>query len=548
MDTTAVQSGTSSLREITGAPQPISPTAPNSFESHFTGALKASDPTLDSKLPQNEHSSNSRTTHSTSQQGHVPIGYPSLLPADWNALDVMATSPGFNPSSQAVASQSPVTRTAPRSASGFETPGFLRMPGDAAGKTGASPGGSSPKTGSPENTTQSVVPKASDTAGSETRVPRSSSAPARESSQTSVDTNGSEDPAPRKGSSTEELAQNGIQMERALASLEGVGLSVLGVPTSAEAAPNFSEPAPKITGVSSVGDRNQTTSSEASVKSVSERPSPQDPSQSLGKGAQPSNGNGPSDAASARGDSPAPVKATAGAAEDNSRNTSSQDNSGRATSSASTQAQSAGNASGNGSSASAAAQAVATGFPQALNQAVPAANPTIQGGASTPPPASQAGAADKIAAALDSPTNAARAAVSSASLVQSQGKAEMHVAMQTDALGALQLHAVLDNGKLGASIQVVSHDAHTLLTNDLPALQQVLKDQNLRIDHLAVINSPMTSGAGARDGRGFDSEGFSQAGNQNTRWPSNAPAPVMSSNSGEALPLEYRIGRLSVRA
>jgi flagellar hook-length control protein FliK len=182
-----------------------------------------------------------------------------------------------------------------------------------------------------------------------------------------------------------------------------------------------------------------------------------------------------------------------------------------------------------------------------LNQATSAGSPDSRSGAPTQSTVSQAGAVDKIAAAIDTPVNASAAVVNSASLMQSAGKAEMRVAMQTDTLGALQLHAVLDNGQLGASIQVVSHDAHTLLSNDLPALQQVLTDQNLRVDHLAVINSPMTSGAGTGNGRGFHSEDFRQAENPNARWASTPPpTPVVTTSSGEML--ENLTGRLSVRA
>jgi hypothetical protein len=550
MDTKAVQSDISSLREITITPQPVSATAPNSFETHLANALNASASTLDSKLPLNQNSSKAKRGVDTSRAAQVPTASAGLLPVGWNAMDVWALSPASNPSSPAGPPQSPDFRSAPWQSTGFEpTVGSQKVMGSS-GNPGVSAESQTPTARLSEHTADSIAPKASDHVANQTLrpgLPGSESNAGVGTSQTSGSVHNPENPIRTNGSLPGTVAEEAVQMERALASLEGRGVAVLAAAPSAEAASTINPRPSKVNELSFLGGRGETATPISNAKTIPSKPSESEPSQIPGKGPESSDGNG-LQANSGQRDSQEPAKGTTAVQQDDSRSTYSQDSSSKLPGSTSVQAPSAGNAAGNASAGGAAAQVMATGFPQSLNQSVSAATASSHAGASTLSTASQPGAPDKIAAALDSPTDAVRAAINSASLVQSQGKAEMHVAMQTDALGALQLHAVLDNGKVGASIQVVTHDAHTVLTNDLPALQQVLKEQNLKVDHLAVINSPMPSGAGSRDGRNFQSEDFSQSGNQNTRWPSNSLAPVMSSNSVEALPLENHIGRLSVRA
>lgn len=192
-----------------------------------------------------------------------------------------------------------------------------------------------------------------------------------------------------------------------------------------------------------------------------------------------------------------------------------------------------------------AAQAAANGFPAALSQSATTGNSQPHTSAPAQGGAPQPTTGEKIAVAMETPAGLPQTTVSAASLLHSQARSEMRVAVQTEAMGAVELHAVLASGKLGASISVVSHEAHTLLNNELPALQQVLTDQNLRIDHLSVINAPMSSGAGAGDSRGFQSGDYSRPQARDVRWYS-AATPVVRSAEDIAMPGKTR--RLSVRA
>lgn len=164
------------------------------------------------------------------------------------------------------------------------------------------------------------------------------------------------------------------------------------------------------------------------------------------------------------------------------------------------------------------------------------------------PAASHVAAAENLSAGIENPGNQAAGMVSSASMLQMHGKTEMRVALQTDALGQVQLHAVLDSGSVGASIAVVNHEAHTLLTNSLPALQQALTDQNVRLDHLSVLNAPMSTGTNTgNSGGGFQSGEQAQPRPNAPQWTLSRPHQA-SPASPKSTVTEVIRGRLSVHA
>ncbi|MGH7248575.1 MAG: hypothetical protein ACREH9_10770, partial [Pseudomonadota bacterium] len=178
-------------------------------------------------------------------------------------------------------------------------------------------------------------------------------------------------------------------------------------------------------------------------------------------------------------DSSPAVKPAAAPTGDGSKNGASQNSAGKPAASGQTPGAPAAAAQGAAASAAGnAVQAAANGVPAALGQATAGGSPSSHAGNPPQGAAPQTTVGDRVAAAMDSPMNAPGNVVNAASLVEtSQGRSEMRVAVQTESMGTLQLHAVLDSGRVGASISVVGHEAHTLLSNELPALQQVLTDQ-----------------------------------------------------------------------
>ncbi|MEJ2006636.1 MAG: flagellar hook-length control protein FliK [Acidobacteriota bacterium] len=226
---------------------------------------------------------------------------------------------------------------------------------------------------------------------------------------------------------------------------------------------------------------------------------------------------------------------------------SGQDSSARHPETSATPGSGPGSASGSFSSATASAMATSANRLATVPGQITPANATPVGAGSLPQPAaSHAAGAVKLTSPLESPPSPASSVVNSASLLQAQGKTEMRVALQTDSLGPVELHAVLDSGRVGASIAVVNHEAHTLLTNNLPALQQTLTDQNVRLDHLSVLNTPMNSGTNTGAGGGSHSGTHSQSGRNTPGWAFSRP--TMVSGNKESSVTDGLRGRLSVHA
>jgi len=86
--------------------------------------------------------------------------------------------------------------------------------------------------------------------------------------------------------------------------------------------------------------------------------------------------------------------------------------------------------------------------------------------------------------------------VNDAQLVQAAGHSEMRIAMQTDKLGAIELHARVTGDEVGAAITVEKRDAHTVLSIELPTLQQALSEKQLRVDQIALTQGSLSSTAG----------------------------------------------------
>jgi flagellar hook-length control protein FliK len=64
----------------------------------------------------------------------------------------------------------------------------------------------------------------------------------------------------------------------------------------------------------------------------------------------------------------------------------------------------------------------------------------------------------------------------------------MHINMQMDLLGAVDLHASIHQGALTATIGVQHSDVQALLSNDLPILQHALAEQNLHVEQISVLD------------------------------------------------------------
>jgi len=86
--------------------------------------------------------------------------------------------------------------------------------------------------------------------------------------------------------------------------------------------------------------------------------------------------------------------------------------------------------------------------------------------------------------------------VNDAQLTTAANQSEMHIAMQTNKLGAIEIHARVSGDEVGAAIIVEKRDAHAALAVELPALQQSLSDKQLRVGQVALSQGSLGSTAG----------------------------------------------------
>lgn len=212
--------------------------------------------------------------------------------------------------------------------------------------------------------------------------------------------------------------------------------------------------------------------------------------------------------------------------------------------------QNGGNANGAANSGSASVLLSASGqsgsqasFAAALASPSTDSSSAAQAG-STPAAPAPAPATAAALAALGAAYAPAGRVVNAASLLQNGGQAEMRVELHTDTLGALELHTVLQGGKIGASINVQNPDARTLLASELPALHQALSNQNLHVENVSISTNTAGGGqAGAQSNSGW------RPGNQNSSsaWQSGNNTDAISTPEPDRYEPEFRPGRLSVR-
>lgn len=78
--------------------------------------------------------------------------------------------------------------------------------------------------------------------------------------------------------------------------------------------------------------------------------------------------------------------------------------------------------------------------------------------------------------------------VKASELYQRVGGAEIHISMDTDLLGSIDVRAVVHQSTLTATIGVERADVQTMLANELPALQHSLSEQSLHINEISVMS------------------------------------------------------------
>ncbi len=133
------------------------------------------------------------------------------------------------------------------------------------------------------------------------------------------------------------------------------------------------------------------------------------------------------------------------------------------------------------------------------------------------------------------------------------GQSEMNIAMQAEALGAVQVRTHVSGDQVQAAITVERRDAHAVLSSDLPALHQALNDRQLRLEGISVSQASFAGGAAISDGTGrqHPQDGTPQrpfAAGSRFAPVSKAPESLGFTEPSDARTAFDSHGRLSVRA
>src|SRR5208283_1485940 len=137
--------------------------------------------------------------------------------------------------------------------------------------------------------------------------------------------------------------------------------------------------------------------------------------------------------------------------------------------------------------------------------------------------------------------------ISSAQLSGNDAHSEMHIAMQTDKLGAVELHARVTGEQVGAAITVEKKEAHAALAVELPTLQQALAEKNFRVAHVVLLQGALHSTAGGA-GDPTERQPRSQPGMAYRQQQAEAPLPPIFAAATEPGGIFDDRGRLNVHA
>jgi hypothetical protein len=174
------------------------------------------------------------------------------------------------------------------------------------------------------------------------------------------------------------------------------------------------------------------------------------------------------------------------------------------------------------------------------NAPASASAPISKGHSNDPPNASPASA------------EPASAQIPSAQVAAQIAKSDVKIAMHGGELGSMELHAKMAGEEVSASITVEHHDAHSMLTSDLPALHQALNDRQLRVSEILLLHNSLSSGGSSEDGPNAQSDGGTSSrqssGSQRVAGEGSASLDDAPSARAGSIGIFDSRGRLSVRA
>jgi flagellar hook-length control protein FliK len=135
--------------------------------------------------------------------------------------------------------------------------------------------------------------------------------------------------------------------------------------------------------------------------------------------------------------------------------------------------------------------------------------------------------------------------VNMSSLLEGMMHGEMHLSMQTERLGTVELRTRVSGDQVGATIAVEKHDTQALLSNALPQLHQALSDKNLFLEHVNIQHGLFGAAAQNSTAQSKQDSGSRHSGSSSTRTTGSSVSSTAIKDEAGIYDLR---GRLSVRA
>ena len=122
--------------------------------------------------------------------------------------------------------------------------------------------------------------------------------------------------------------------------------------------------------------------------------------------------------------------------------------------------------------------------------------------------------------------------LSGARLIAHQQYSELQLKIHSEDLGAVQIRATMRAGQIGAAITADRPEAREALSSAMPALHQALRDRDVRVEQISVIDHSQASND-FNLGSGSQQSGTPQQNKQNITQVSYSPAEGLTAASAQ---------------
>jgi flagellar hook-length control protein FliK len=114
--------------------------------------------------------------------------------------------------------------------------------------------------------------------------------------------------------------------------------------------------------------------------------------------------------------------------------------------------------------------------------------------------------APEIAAPVSTPADVVHAV----RMFERDGQAEMHIGVRSETLGTIDVKATVHDGSVGVSIGLERHEVRSALVSELPGLENILRERDLRLGEVKFHDMGSTLASEYGNARQRESQEFSR--------------------------------------